>query len=890
MKPTSLLITTKFAPPRIGRYSVHREALLDSLHQARHSRLVVLCGSAGFGKTTLLAQWRQDLIKNGATVAWLSLAQEDGEPEQFCANLIGTLQQAGLSMDELSTISLNEDLQLLPPLIINTLARWPSELYLLIDDFQHITSPRLLLMIQALLDNAPNNLHLVLASRSKPGLLLGRLRAMDELFEVGDSHLAFNFHESMELLKAYLDAGIDLELARSLHDKTDGWPIGLQLMSIALKNNPHKRSRTEALLPTSAALGDYLDEDVIADLPAELLEFLYQISILLRFNVEVAGYVTGSPRAAELIAMLEARNLFLLPLDLPGRYQWYRLHPLFAEFLSQRLALSGIDTQPLHRRAAHWFEEARLVSEAVRHTLQCADVDLLVQLLERVQPSQRSISNLRQFLCWLDQVPLAVLLQHPNLLLLGIWSCVLTLLTDKADTWIKALETGSKVAEWAPQLALLKAAIALQRDDIPRCFAYLETLTDTALDNNFQEQARVSLTLGCLCQMGRYAEARGLFQSQAGRVVRHGDEEMALVGHTSLATVALFEGAVLEAERIAAPVLLQAERLYGRRAVSTCYCAMAMAEVFYEQDRIDEAREVLANRMDVLRFSVPDRMISVALSHARVQYLQESPRKALDYLAKRAEYFRDAGLDRGLANMLAEQIRMGLQCGDWRHAETLLAALDVIKDRDYEASPRNAEIVSLAALSRARLALTWKHPEAALLELQVVARLASEFDRGIVKVRVDILQALALQALGRDSEAAERSHSALASGYRLGLKRSLLDEGEAFQQLLKDLDLDDLPLLDEYRDSLLQQDEQPPETSASEKLPKDSQGLLTKRELEILTLMSQSMSNKHIALTLSISLQTVKWYVKSIFHKLGVSRRYDAVVAGRNRDILPKQI
>ncbi|MCY1366863.1 transcriptional regulator EpsA [compost metagenome] len=177
-----------------------------------------------------------------------------------------------------------------------------------------------------------------------------------------------------------------------------------------------------------------------------------------------------------------------------------------------------------------------------------------------------------------------------------------------------------------------------------------------------------------------------------------------------------------------------------------------------------------------------------------------------------------------------------------------------------------------------------------MLELQVVERLASEFGRGIVKVKVDILQAMALRAIGRDSEAADRTRSALASGYRLGLKRSILDEGKLVQHLLKGLDLDDTPLLDEYRDSLLQHDDQPLETSASEKPATDGQAaLLSKREVGILTLISQSMSNKHIALTLNISLQTVKWYVKSIFQKLSVSRRYDAVVAARELGILPKQ-
>ncbi|MNZ28460.1 Serine/threonine-protein kinase PknK [compost metagenome] len=847
-----------------------------------------MTGAAGFGKTTLLAQWRQSLVRDGNAVAWLSLSPEDGQLDSFCANLIGALQQAGLPPDSelpwLSAVQADSRPQVIASMLINSLARVNAELYLMLDDFHHASDPAITRLLQALLDGAPYNLHIVLASRVMPALLLGRLRAMGELCELDCAELSFDFRESLAFLKAHLDGGIDADTAHSIHELTQGWPIGVQLVSIALKANPGKRPSIGALLPNSVGLASYLAEDVMAGLPAELIEFLQKICILRRFNEPLAAWVSESPQTPALITAIEARNLFLLPVDAGDEQQWFRLHPMFVEFLSQRLQASDIDVPRLQQRAAAWFEQAGMVEDAVRHALLSEDFELAGNLLERLQPKDYGVSHLIRFMRWVERLPRPLLARHPSLLALCAWGCVLAALPDQAAEWVGALEAAPESSPWAAQIALMKAVIASQREDLVAALALLPPLDSLPAGSPLMAQVHACVSISCLARLGRFAEARSLFNSPAAHALHAGNGEMALIATFAAAYAALLEGNVLEAERIGAPVLLKAEASHGRRSTSACLAASMMAEVFYELDRLDDARDALANRLDVLNYAVHGYTICAALCHAQLLHMQASARAALNYLQQMEAHFRTLGVQRGVASMLGGQLRMALHCGDWRHAQNLQATLDELAANHRTAGPVDEEIVALAAFSRARLALYHDEAEAALRALESVERIIERYGRGIWRVRADILRAFALDALGREAEAQQHLRSALAQGYRLGLRRTFLDEGESLQALLSRLEPAEDAVLEGYRQSLL------PQTPAGAAAPTrarragaDEASPLTPREQDILALLEQPISNKRIALALNLSLDTVKWNLKNIYAKLGVTSRYEAVVAARRR-------
>ncbi|PXV56961.1 LuxR family transcriptional regulator, maltose regulon positive regulatory protein [Dyella jiangningensis] len=879
MKRPSLLINTKFIAPRVDGHAVAREELLSRLHEARHCRLILITGGAGYGKTLLLAQWRQALLADGAKVAWLTLSPDDEQLETWGANLVGSLLQAGLSDDALSSLGEAEaelDAQSMASLLIGALDHAHGELYLVIDDFHYASDPRIERLMQSLIDAAPHHLHIVLSSRNTPDLLLGRWRARGEVHEIDGRELAFRFRESQAFLRANLDKDIDLDAAHLLHEKADGWPIGLQLLSMALKADPRRQSDLAALQLNRRGLGAYLTEDVLKDLPEDLLAFLRKVAILRRFNVAVAAHVTGSARAQDHIQALQSRNLFLQSVDAPDDSRWFRLHRMFAEFLAQRPPAEDVDVRELYRRASQWFEQAGLIAEAVRYALLTEDVDGIVALLKRVKPPQKSVSHLRQFVRWLEHLPLERLAHHPDLLLLGVWCCVLTLRAEPALTWLAAVEATPGARQWADQIALIKASLAIQHDDAPACLSWLDTLSGQPLDSPFLQEVQVCLQLGCLAHMGRYAEVRHAAEAGALRAMRDSTHEMALLAMMATAVSAQLEGRVLDAERIGGELLARAEHAHGRRSVSACSCGALMSSVLYELNRLDDAREVLANRLDVLRVAAPEFMIHAALTHARLQHAQASARLALDDLERKEEHFRQAGLSRGVANMLAEQVRIVLAGGDIRQAERLQARLEDLRSAEDEQGPRHAEIVALAALSMARILWVREQPERGLQVLSGIDGIIQEYGRGLWRVQADLLRCLLLDRLGRTLESQEYLRAAVARGYRHGLVRTFLDQGEALQVLLKGLPRLGERSMDDYVSSLIVD----AITRGGTLIALGAQGeaSLTKREWEILSLLEQSMSNKRIALALHISLETVKWNLKNIFVKLGVSNRYDAIV------------
>ncbi|MND54625.1 Serine/threonine-protein kinase PknK [compost metagenome] len=528
---------------------------------------LLVSGAAGYGKTTLLAQWRQVLIREGAAVAWLSLAPEDETLSLFGADLLGTLQQAGLPLEgeliKLLEVGTEDGARAFAAVLINTIARVSARLYLILDDFQHARDPRITAMMQLLVDRAPTNLHLVLASRVTPGLLLGRLRGMGGSVRDRKFRTGFQLPRVGDVPQNLPGRRPEAGCCPFDHDMAAGWPIGLQLMANALKGSPRK----QALSPSpqyQAGLADYLAEEVLAPLPETLIDFLQQIAILRRVNVAVAGHVANAPNAQELIAALQAQNLFVLPAGNEDGHPWYQLHPLFAEFLGQRLAASPVDVRTLHRRAAQWFEGAGLITEAARHAILCEDLDVLIELLERSQGSFHSVSNLNQYTRWLDSVPLERLAQHPGILLMGAWSCLLLVQTDKAETWLAALEAAQTTTDWTPHISLVKATIALQRDDLARCLALLEPLEGRQFTHPFYEQVRSAMYLMCLAYMGMHDRARQYFNAPRTRPLHASTDEIALIFQATGAHAALIEGDILETERLVSDTLHRAERFHGK--------------------------------------------------------------------------------------------------------------------------------------------------------------------------------------------------------------------------------------------------------------------------------------------------------------------------------------
>ncbi|SFI00361.1 LuxR family transcriptional regulator, maltose regulon positive regulatory protein [Collimonas sp. OK307] len=890
-----LLVSTKFAPPRIGTRTILRKQLLDQLRRTRHSTLTLVTGSAGFGKTTLLAQWRQDLMKAGAEVAWLSLSHDDKLLPGFCVYLFAAMQRLGIPVDDdmLLEDRGSESMEGVIAALVSGAANLSKELYLILDDYHHVDDQLAHRLMQKLLDHCPGNLHIIIASRVAPALSIGRLRVMGQVAEVECAELPFDLDETRAFIEKNLSSiKLSPDELRLIHDLTNGWPASLQLIAIMLKSRPEARSTLNNLVWKSGDLQAYLAEDVVAHLPVELSGFMEAISICRRFNAGLAEFVTENPLAADLLKQIEDENLLMFRVDSDDRSPWYRFHPLFAEFLAIRLERRGMSAvSELHRRAGRWFADNDLLVEAVRHASLGGDLEFAVEVIERSAPATWSLGYISPLLLLLDRLPQETLFAHPRLFFLGCLTFALTARPAKAEKWIQQLQhtdtaKNPGVTSW---VALVNAAVALQRDDTKHVIDLLEPIQNTPLENPFLRYVFLAVLSTSYVAAGRHADVRRIFDGNP-IATENRNIDMALVAESSQILSLLIEGKVKEVVRTGSDILARAVAAYGRQSVCANLTEVTLADAYYELDRIDDAREALANRTGILQSSSPEVMIRATLCRARLDLLQESPDAAVTFLERQTLHFRSLGLDRAVTYMLAEQVSILLGKGDRARAAELVEKLNELGATHRDSEGFLAEISVIAALARARLSQVNYQPEDALAALSVVRQYGERSGRGRLSVLANLLAAITLDHQKRHEEANQCLTLALQAGCRFGLVRTFVDEGkivgEKLTRLATEVELDEPTAL--YLKNILARftDASHPQQSGTASGTASANNALvslTPRELEILGLIAQSMSNKRIALTLNISLETVKWNMKNIFVKLDVSSRYDAMTWARKQ-------
>jgi len=411
------------------RLSVVRPRLLAALDQVLASppdftqgfagRLTLVCGPAGFGKTTVVVDWlRRAADRPGLPdVAWLSLEAADNDTARFAASLF-----AALALDAAPTMP---PLPLLPTLanrLLAGLATRTRPVVLVLDDYYRIEDSAIHEFIAFVIDRLPATAHLIIISRVDPPLSLGRLRAALEMNELRARDLRFTPAEAEQFLNEFIGLQLNAAELTLLEQRTEGWIAGLQLAAYALRHETDSTAFLQAFAGNNRYIADYLMEEVLLRQPAERQSFLLQTSPLARLASGLCDAVTGRTDSRAMLHSLEAANLFVTAID-PNR-QWFRYHQLFADLLHERLLESGQDVGELHRRAAGWLRDHELLPEAVDHALASGDSSLAVDLMLQAAPELFSTSQLSRLTRWAALLPGSALLERPALLLALSWAWV----------------------------------------------------------------------------------------------------------------------------------------------------------------------------------------------------------------------------------------------------------------------------------------------------------------------------------------------------------------------------------------------------------------------------------------------------------------------------------
>lgn len=870
------LILTKFTPPRSPGVLVQRERLIQRLDSAASGTLTLLCAGAGFGKTTLLAQWYRHRQRQGDALAWLSLEEDESEPLLFMRYLLGALRPLyphwNSTFEGYFAGHLPGDFSLFIAELINQLHLCPHPLYLILDDYQSIRSREIHDGLTALVHHAPSSLHLVIGSRHQPPLAPGRLQIQERLVELCADDLRFSADEAHAWFTGAEAPAVNNREIQQIVAATEGWAAGMKMALLSTRSHAITCPLAGHLSAGSPSVTRYFQEVIFAPLPAEVLDFLLKTSVLNRLNPALCNAVTGQHNGQAMLAWIAQHNLFLTSLDDGGF--WFRYHPLMRDALLNHLQHSAqCDIPLLHERAGNWFAARQLWAEAMRHAL--ASGQSASPHAEAGAQSLAEEGDIDTMVQWINHLPATVDPAHIELQINLAWALAHHFRFHDARQMLDAID--AQIADDPERLGhstrvklrVVRAICEAFAENISRSIAIVEPLLREIPCGDIWVD-------GLVCNILSYCHL-ALFRPQQAidiqlRLARTRQANRNLFVDVYRAFVVaqgyLRQGNLYEAQRQASEALHHAQQHTGAHASSGATLAPILAEIAWEQGNMTQIDELLTPRLPMIdSVCSPDGFSRCYIVLARQALLNDRIADADALLLHAEQLTAQRGWLRAQVALMAERLILRLKTGETDEARRLLTQLE----QRVQAAQAESEDVLCWYVARCQSHLLIATGELLAAAEILSALVLAQEQRGeaLLALQSRLLLAVTLWRAGETERAADSCKPLLQRAVQQQLLRSLLDAGPALPLLLAHM------RAQQVLDMLPQRD-----TAGSSPLR------LTEREQQILRLIAEGLSNKSIARPLGISVETVKWHLKQLYEKLQVNGRIQAVNQARKWGVL----
>jgi LuxR family maltose regulon positive regulatory protein len=918
------LIRTKLQRPLLPGDLIPRRQLLDRLHAGSSRKLTLISAQAGAGKTTLLAQWLEECSQPSA---WLSLDEGDNDPIVFltylCAAIRSVIPTAcETALDLLSAVQplpthtliasvINEldELFVAPPHPAppaygdgsSVRAQAPAEkgLILALDDYHVITEPAIHEILSGLIQHLPQGIHLALATRIDPGLPLARLRARRKMTEVRSIDLRFTLEEAHAFLEGTVGRELDPETVRLLEDKTEGWIVGLRLAALSLRNWSNDGSFVRRFNGSSSALiVEYLANEVLAQQSLEIQDFALRTSLLDRVCAPLGEVMTGASaaRSQEILKWAAQANLFLVPLDEEG--DWYQYHALFRDLLQYKLRQqnSPADISGLHARAGTWFAQNGWMEEALHHFLAADDMAAAVALVARGRYVLMNEARWARLERYLKHFSPDVVDQSLELLMVRTWILYQRGRYTELPSAVEGIEAALAQATLAPEaIERAQGEISALRSII----SYLTVDAESTLTHGQQALAKTPRELWIVRLAARLYMAGGLLMmgdvNGAYEVVYAGFEEEGDGSNAFKATL-LTTACNLHWMTADLPGLARAAEqvlALSQDPYSPAFLAWGhyhLGQVRYHHGDLAAAEEHFAAVVGQPYLSYGICYVHSACGLALTHQALGRPEQAREVVETAVAFMLETGNTTLLPVALAFQAELALLQGQNAAASQWAARFDPV--------PPLSPMYGLFAphVTLVKVWLAQDTPASRGQAAELLGRVRA-FCESTHTTRF-LIEALALQALLHDGEGDEAAAlAALKEAVTLaeqgGFIRLFVDLGPPLDRLLDRLRRHGVA--PEYITQILIAFETKDDAEADirRRTTEPAMGpssplveALTPRELEVLALLARHLTNKEIAEKLVISPETVKTHTLSIYRKLDVGKRQQAVARAKERGML----
>jgi LuxR family maltose regulon positive regulatory protein len=929
------LLSTKLYIPPPGPNLVHRPRLVERLDEGLHlgKKLTLVSAPAGFGKTTILSEW---VASADRPVGWITLDESDNDPIRFWSYLVTALQtiQPDIGGSALQVLQSPQP----PPVrtiltgLVNQTTQLPAPVILVLDDLHAIAAPEITGDLGFLLDNLSPRMHLVVSTRTDPPWPLGRMRAGREMTELRIEDLRFTINEVTAFLNDVMKLELSPENVVALDTHTEGWIAGLQMAALSMQGRDPS-SFVQAFSGSHRFILDYLLEEVLERQSPEIQEFLLKTSILDRLTAPLceavleAGRQKTEVRSKEsnegsraqegdvrppasdlqvptsayqtLLEHLESSNLFVIPLD--DERRWYRYHHLFADLLRVHLSQAQPEqTSELHRRASDWYERSGLIADAVHHALAASDYERAARLVEGNALVLMDHGQLSTLLEWMRALPDQVARSRP-------WLCI-------AHAW--ALAYSGQVERVEPLLERAQAGLARADGE-----GGTASRGDRAGENHILGHI-AAIRSFCAWLAGDAARSAELAQESLDKLPGHDVTTRGFVVLRLAAGLAL-SGEMARGVQIAAEAMSISRATHNTHIAVKVLCELAMMEV--RRGRFRDAFEVCQEALQVAADHEKQsrgRLLAAGCAHG---YMSRILREWNDLEAARhhaslaIELSKQWGEAETMADGYFHMARALRALGDSEGAlEALTEAREIARGLSplYESTIEAEKVALLLARGDTSAAGRWMEkcnlsPDdqvghhdfirydtlARVLLAQgrlddakrVAARLldlAENANRVSAVVHFSVLQAMIFQAQGDQGQALRHLGRALTLGESEGYVRYFIDEGAPVGELLRQAVAQGICV--SYAAKLLTalEGEATDVAPAAGRVAPGLSEPLSDRELEVLRLLESRLSTREIAEQLFVSVHTVRTHVKSIYSKLDVHSRMEAVLRAKELNLL----